>query len=541
MLLFDLYHKLTYNDINSLIIGLISGIIGSYYIVTTNQDLSNIITYNGYNNKELILPYIRSAYIVFVTVAIREGCFVYIQKRTNQILNCLIYDKLFYQEYEYYEITDINTLIDICKIDIKNVSDLFSLNLNIYSRSISNILITLYVLSKISIKLTMIMIIIILLLNIMSNISNNIYKKYQNDMYSITKKINIHIFETVSNISIIKVFANEKYNNEKLKIYYDELFPYYYIESLYNAYNTLYKNNINIITNIFLLLFSYYYNTNCIVFLIHKKNLFDSVKNIADIRFEYIKCTNSLININYIIANYQYNKLGNYIPNLDIYGSIRFTNIYFKYQKSDKFILEQFNFTINAGEKIGIIGPSGSGKSTIIKLLMNIIKQQQGNIYIDNMNINVYNNKWLKNRIGYISQEIVLFSDTIFNNIIYGLNNIHLNDVIKIAKMANAHEFISKLPNGYYTNITDTNSLSGGQKQRIAIARALIRKPTILILDEATSALDPYCEEIVQNTINKCLIKTNSTLIVIAHRKSALDIVDTIYKLNSSTLEKMYF
>jgi ABC-type bacteriocin/lantibiotic exporter with double-glycine peptidase domain len=541
MLLFDLYHKLTYNDINSLIIGLISGIIGSYYIVTTNQDLSNIITYNGYNNKELILPYIKSAYIVFVTVAIREGCFVYIQKRTNQILNCLIYDKLFYQEYEYYEITDINTLIDICKIDIKNVSDLFSLNLNIYSRSISNILITLYVLSKISIKLTMIMIIIILLFNIMSNISNNIYKKYQNDMYSITKKINIHIFETVSNISIIKVFANEKYNNEKLKIYYDELFPYYYIESLYNAYNTLYKNNINIITNIFLLLFSYYYNTNCIAFLIHKKNLFDSVKNIADIRFEYIKCTNSLININYIIANYQYNKLGNYIPNLDIYGSIRFTNIYFKYQKSDKFILEQFNFTINAGEKIGIIGPSGSGKSTIIKLLMNIIKQQQGNIYIDNMNINVYNNKWLKNRIGYISQEIVLFSDTIFNNIIYGLNNIHLNDVIKIAKMANAHEFISKLPNGYYTNITDTNSLSGGQKQRIAIARALIRKPTILILDEATSALDPYCEEIVQNTINKCLIKTNSTLIVIAHRKSALDIVDTIYKLNSSTLEKMYF
>jgi hypothetical protein len=111
MLLFDLYHKLTYNDINSLIIGLISGIIGSYYIVTTNQDLSNIITYNGYNNKELILPYIKSAYIVFVTVAIHEGCFVYIQKRTNQILNCLIYDKLFYQEYEYYEITDINTLI----------------------------------------------------------------------------------------------------------------------------------------------------------------------------------------------------------------------------------------------------------------------------------------------------------------------------------------------------------------------------------------------------------------------------------------------
>jgi ABC-type multidrug transport system fused ATPase/permease subunit len=118
-----------------------------------------------------------------------------------------------------------------------------------------------------------------------------------------------------------------------------------------------------------------------------------------------------------------------------------------------------------------------------------------------------------------------------------------MDDVINIAKIANAHDFISELPDGYNTMFdgTELSSLSGGQKQRIAIARALMRKPQILIFDEATSALDPYCEEIVQNTINNCFSSINkkSTIIVIAHRKTALNFVNKIYKLNSSHMEEI--
>ena len=175
---------------------------------------------------------------------------------------------------------------------------------------------------------------------------------------------------------------------------------------------------------------------------------------------------------------------------------------------------------------------------------MGIVKQQKGTIFIDNINIDFYNNKWIKNQLGYVSQDNILFADTILNNITYGLDNYDMDEVINIAKIANAHEFILKLPNGYDTIFdgTELSSLSGGQKQRIAIARALMRKPNILIFDEATSALDPYCEEIVQNTINNCFstINKKSTIIVIAHRKSALNFVNKIYTLtSSSTIEEV--
>jgi len=542
MLKFNLYQKLTKLDIICSITSIITGLIGSYYIVDTNQNLSNILSYNGYNNYDLILKYINSAFIVFVVVAIREGCFTYIEKRINEILTCMVYHKLFYQEYEFYEITPISFLIDICKIDIKNVANIFSLYLNIYSRNISNIIITLYILSKISINMTIIMILMLIFFTFISNISNNTYKYYQNKIYIIINTLNLHIYETISNISVIKIYANENYNAEKLKKIYDELRHYYYIDCLYNALNTIYNSNINILANIILLLFSYYYNINSIAFLIHKKNLFDSVKKIADVRFEYIKCTKSLTNINNIFLNtIKSNIIGNYIPNTENIYTICFHNIYFKYQQSSDFILYGFNLTLKKGDKIGIVGPSGCGKSTFIKLLMNILQQQQGTIYINNYNMMIYNNQWLKQKFGYVSQDVILFSDSILNNITYGLTTYDINDVIKIARLTNIHDFISKLPDGYNTNYntSEMGTLSGGQKQRIAIARALMRKPKILILDEATSALDSYNEEMVQQTIKNCCIITNTILIVIAHRKTALEIVDTIYKLTPDKLERM--
>ena len=163
---------------------------------------------------------------------------------------------------------------------------------------------------------------------------------------------------------------------------------------------------------------------------------------------------------------------------------------------------------------------------------------QKGNIYIDDIDFNTYNNKWLKQKIGYVAQDSILFSDTIANNIAYGMENIREEDIINAAIKANAHEFISKLPNKYNTILegTELSSLSGGQKQRISIARALIRNPNILIFDEATSALDPACEEMVQNTIKDCSNEKNITMIIIAHRHSALEIADKIYRIENSVI-----
>jgi ABC-type multidrug transport system fused ATPase/permease subunit len=530
------YLNLCKNNTILLIIGLFFGSITSYYSVYTNEYLS--IMLNG--DKSVFDNYVKYCIITIISTAIRTGIFTYTQNHLYNNLTKLIYNKILFQKIEYYETTTVSALLDICNNDIRITSNIISLNINFYTRSISSIIFTLYILSEISYKLSIILSIILLSYCAIINYSNNYYNNKMAIFQEIKKKINAYIHETISHISVIKSFANENRVSEKTNKYCDELAEYYWFEILYNSLNTIFIYNIHIFTNIFIIIFSNYFNINAVSFIVHKHKLFENFKEIIEFNNEYIKSNKSLKNILYILDNEYYNK-GSFIPlSNNIRGNIIFKDIYFHYNKSpEKLILNNFYFEIKEGSKIGIIGSSGCGKSTIAKLLMNIIKQQKGVIYIDNININFYDNKWIKNQIGYVSQDNILFSDTILNNITYGLDNYNMDDVINICKIANAHEFISDLPNGYNTifDATELSSLSGGQKQRIAIARALMRRPKILIFDEATSALDPNCEEVVQNTINNSFSKINkkSTIIIIAHRKTALKFVDKIYTFKSSS------
>ena len=530
------YLNLCKNNTILLIIGLFFGSITSYYSVYTNEYLS--IMLNG--DKSVFDNYVKYCIITIISTAIRTGIFTYTQNHLYNNLTKLIYNKILFQKIEYYETTTVSALLDICNNDIRITSNIISLNINFYTRSISSIIFTLYILSEISYKLSIILSIILLSYCAIINYSNNYYNNKMAIFQEIKKKINAYIHETISHISVIKSFANENRVSEKTNKYCDELAEYYWFEILYNSLNTIFIYNIHIFTNIFIIIFSNYFNINAVSFIVHKHKLFENFKEIIEFNNEYIKSNKSLKNILYILDNEYYNK-GTFIPlSNNIRGNIIFKDIYFHYNKSpEKLILNNFYFEIKEGTKIGIIGSSGCGKSTIAKLLMNIIKQQKGVIYIDNININFYDNKWIKNQIGYVSQDNILFSDTILNNITYGLDNYDMDDVINISKIANAHEFISDLPNGYNTifDATELSSLSGGQKQRIAIARALMRRPKILIFDEATSALDPNCEEVVQNTINNSFSKINkkSTIIIIAHRKTALKFVDKIYTFKSSS------
>lgn len=208
-------------------------------------------------------------------------------------------------------------------------------------------------------------------------------------------------------------------------------------------------------------------------------------------------------------------------------GDIKVEHLSFKYNVEAPYVLNDINLDIKAGQKIGFVGRSGSGKSTIAKLIQRLYYATQGTIYIDGIDIRNINPVWLRTNIGIVLQENYLFSGTIKDNISLPRPNVPMEGIIQAAKIAGAHEFISKLPKGYDTEVGERgSSLSGGQKQRIAIARALISNPKILIFDEATSALDYESEKIIKD--NMAMISKGRTTIVIAHRLSTIKDCDLI-------------
>ena len=204
---------------------------------------------------------------------------------------------------------------------------------------------------------------------------------------------------------------------------------------------------------------------------------------------------------------------------------IEFKDVWFKYQND--WVIKGMNLKINKGKTIALVGQSGSGKSTMVDLLPRFYDIQKGEILIDSVNIKDTSLKNLRSQMGNVNQEAILFNDTFFNNIAFGVENATLAEVEEAAKIANAHEFIMATPNGYDSNVGDRGGkLSGGQRQRISIARAILKNPKILILDEATSALDTESEKLVQEALERLM--KNRTTIVIAHRLSTIKNADEI-------------
>ena len=205
---------------------------------------------------------------------------------------------------------------------------------------------------------------------------------------------------------------------------------------------------------------------------------------------------------------------------------IEFKNISFSYDGKRE-VLKDVNITISKGKTIALVGQSGSGKSTLVDLLPRYHDVQEGDILIDGISIKDVRISDLRGLIGNVNQEAILFNDTFFNNIAFGVENATMEQVIEAAKIANAHDFIMEKEDGYNTNIGDRGGkLSGGQRQRISIARAILKNPPILILDEATSALDTESERLVQEALER-LMKTRTT-IAIAHRLSTIKNADEI-------------
>lgn len=215
-------------------------------------------------------------------------------------------------------------------------------------------------------------------------------------------------------------------------------------------------------------------------------------------------------------------------------GAIEFKELNFSYTPEKK-ILKNINLKISAGKTVALVGPSGSGKSTLLNLIPRFYESQEGDILFDNTPIKSIKISSLRNHIALVSQEIMLFDDTIMGNILYGNPSASKQDIYNAAKAAAAHDFIEMLPEGYNTRIGESGiRLSGGQRQRISIARAMLKNAPILLLDEATSSLDTESERQVQKALEKLMV--GRTCVVIAHRLSTVKDADKIYVLDQGEI-----
>ena len=214
--------------------------------------------------------------------------------------------------------------------------------------------------------------------------------------------------------------------------------------------------------------------------------------------------------------------------------SIEFRNVRFQYEENHD-VLTGINFTVKKGQTVALVGPSGGGKSTTSDLIPRFYDVMEGEVLVDGKNIKDFNLQSLRNVMGIVSQETILFNDSIENNIRLGNESATLEEVERAAKIANAHDFIMETTDGYQTNIGDRGTkLSGGQRQRLSIARAILKNPEILILDEATSALDTESEKLVQEALNKLL--AGRTSVVIAHRLSTIKSADKIIVIDQGRI-----
>ena len=386
-----------------------------------------------------------------------------------------------------------------------------------------------FILFKMSVMLTLYSLILLPVSGLIISQITKRLRKSAIGMQEIFGNISSVLDETIGGIRVVKAFAAEPYVKKKFA---DKVKKYgehdFIIAKVYNLAPVVSETSAVVTLNILLLLggrlifseSSSFTPSEFIVFIVIFSQILPPAKSLLGSFASISKGIASAQRVFKIMDEpVSIKSKKNVVDCQKIKESIRFNNISFSY--GEDLVLENVNFEIPQGRMVALVGPSGGGKSTISDLLPRFYDPQQGEVLLDNVNIKDFKISQLRKLMGIVTQESILFNDTVFNNIAFGSPNSHIDEVKRAATAANAHDFIEELPLGYDTFIGDRGiKLSGGQRQRMSIARALLKDPPILILDEATSALDSVAEKLVQEAINN-LMKHRTTL-VIAHRLSTI-------------------
>ncbi len=335
--------------------------------------------------------------------------------------------------------------------------------------------------------------------------------------------------DTIPGIRVIKAFANEKSSVDNFETYNNEWLK---TDIQASRITTLFPNIVNLVITCGSLLI-WGIGGNLVIknpdgfsagllvsFISYTSMFYGPVNFFANLNDSYQQALNAVERVMDIIdAEPESNFAEGKHPDR-LFGKIEFRNVNFSFDRSKK-TLSNINLTIEPGDIVGIVGTTGAGKSTLIHLLMRYYDSYDGEILVDGVNIRDIDLQFYRSEIGYVQQEPLMFHDSIFNNIAFGTQNTHVEEVINAAEVANAHEFIARLPDAYDTVLGERGTgLSGGERQRLSIARAVLKNPSILFFDEATASVDSETESLIQDAIER-LIQGRTTL-MIAHRLSTL-------------------
>lgn len=392
-------------------------------------------------------------------------------------------------------------------------------------------------------KLFAIALVIVLLYGMIVFIFNKAYKKVNQIKMEDNASLTSYMVETLTGIQTVKVYNAEERVALKAESKFVKLLNSTFKLNLMENVQASLKMFVGLVGEIIILWVGglsvingdmtvgslITFNSLLIYFL-------DPVKNLINLQSDVQTAVVAADRLGEVL-DLEIEKTKNEYKKLDLVslaGDIEIKNLNFRYG-TRRLILKDINMYIKKGEKIAIVGESGSGKTTLAKLLLNLYKIDSGEIIINGSNMEDIKLEWIRDNIAYISQDTFLFSGTILENLMLGVQETTMDKIIEAAKIAQAHKFINEMPQRYFTVLDENGgNLSGGQRQRLAIARAMLKKPDILILDEATSNLDSITESALEDTINE--FSKGMTTIFIAHRLSTIKNCDVIYVMDKGSI-----
>ncbi len=450
-----------------------------------------------------------------------------------------LYDKIIRMPVYFFEQNRIGALVSRINADVTLLQELLAFTLSEFVRQIITLIAGVGIIFYISPKLTGIIILLMPILVFFISFLAKYLKRYSGRTQQALADASTIVDETFMGVNMVKAYTNEQFESKRYGNQINRVMDLAIFSANFRAGFVAFIIG-GVFTTILVML---YYATGYVQsgemsistllsFITYSIFIGASIGGLGEMGSKLVSVAGGTERIMHIIDEEDAENVSEDFAFVKLRGDIAFKEVCFSYpSRPDITIFERLNFEIKSGEKIALVGTSGSGKSTIIQLLLQFYDIRTGEIQFDGQHSRQYDLKNLRANMALVPQEVLLFGGSIKENILYGKLNATDAEVIEACRKANAWEFIQKFPEGIHTLVGERGvKLSGGQRQRIAIARAILKDPSILLLDEATSALDSESEKLVQHALENLM--EGRTSIIIAHRLSTIRNVDRIFVIN---------